>query len=99
MSETKLIKDVVNEWNNAFENIKEAMEDDIECERNIIVRQHLNETGEKWGVRIGSKLVSNDVFATREDADYYISKRPFKIMFALMCAVAETIYEEKQQKK
>lgn len=99
MKDTKTVKDIINEYNNAFDRIKEAMDNDIEFERNVIVPQQLDETGEKWGIRIGSKLASNNVFATKEDAEFYISKRPFKIIFALMCAVAEMVYNNQQQKK
>ena len=99
MKEPKSVKDTANNWNKEFDGIKEAMKNDIKFEQNVIVPQQLDETGEKWGIRIGSKLVSDDVFATKEDAEFFISKRPFKIIFALMCAIAEMVYNNQQQKK
>ena len=99
MNEKEITKDEMKECNNVFDGIKKAMENDIKFEQNVIVPQQLDETGERWGVRIGSKLVSDDEFATKEDAEFYISKRPFKIMFSLMCAVAEMVYNNQHQKK
>ena len=79
--------------------VKDALENNIMFERNLIVAQQLDETGERWGVRIGSKLACEETFATKEEAELFISKRPFKIMFALMCAVAEMVYNNQNNKK
>ena len=98
MNETKFTEDEVRERNHEFDGIKNAMKNDIEFEQNIIVPQQLDETGEKWGIRIGNKLASDDVFPTKEDAEFFISKRPFKIMFTLICAVAEMVYKNEQKK-
>ena len=89
---------VINNPQDAFARIREAMKKDIEFEKNVIVPQQLDETGEKWGIRIGSKLTSDDIFATKEDAELFISKRPFKITFALICAIAEMIYNNQKNK-
>lgn len=76
--------------------VKDALENSIIFERNLIVAQQLDESGERWGVRIGSKLACEEVFATKEEAELFISKRPFKIQFSLICAIVEAQLNQKK---
>ena len=71
-----------------------ALNRDKEFTDSLIVPQQLDETSETWGIRIGGRLVSDDVFNTKEDAEKYIEQRPMKITFALMCAIAEMVFKE-----
>ena len=75
--------------------VREAMNKDYDFYHNLVHTQQLDETGEKWGVRIGGRLVSDDIFENEEEAKYFIECEPWKIHFAMMCAVAEMIFEQK----
>ena len=81
------------------EEIFNALNKDKEFTDSLIIPQQLDETGEKWGIRIGGKLASDDIFNTKEDAEKYAAQRPMKIIFSLMCAIAEMIYEQKYNTK
>ena len=71
--------------------VREAMNKDYDFYHNLVHTQQLDETGEKWGVRIGGRLVSDDIFENEEQANDFIQRKPWKIHFAMMCAVAEMI--------
>lgn len=96
----KKIENNTNESENkkAFEEIENAVKISNEFKKNIIVPQQLDETGEKWGIRIGNKLACEEIFTSKENAEIFISGIPFKILFALICAVAEMIYEKNNKK-
>lgn len=76
--------------------IKEALENSVMFERNLVVPQQLDETGERWGVRIGNKLACEEIFATKEETELFISKKPFKIQFSLICAIVEAQLNQKK---
>ena len=89
---TKFHDSTPNEFFNALSKDKEFTD-------SLIVPQQLDETGETWGIRIGGRLVSDDIFKTKEDAKRYAERRPMKIIFSLMCAIAEMVYEQKLNNK
>ena len=76
--------------------VKNALKNSTIFEHNLVVAQQLDETGEKWGVRIGSKLACEEIFATKEETELFISKRPFKIQCALIGAIIDAILNQKK---
>lgn len=96
------VTELQQEIDKRFENenlVKEAMDKDYEFYHNLVQPQQLDETGEKWGVRIGGRLVSDDVFETEDQAKDYIERKPWKIYFSMMCAVTEMVLNQKKYEK
>ena len=51
--------------------------------------QVLNEDRTEWVIMIGDKLASKEIFASEEQVKKYINNKPWELIAALMCSIAE----------
>lgn len=58
---------------------------------NIFRAQVLNEDRTEWVIMIGDKLASKELFADEEQIKRYIDKKPWELIAALTCSIAENI--------
>lgn len=56
---------------------------------NIFRAQVLNEDRTEWVIMIGDKLASKELFADEEQIKRYIDKKPWELIAALICSIAE----------
>lgn len=56
---------------------------------NVFRAQVLNEDRTEWVIMIGDKLASKEIFASEEQVKKYINNKPWELIAALMCSIAE----------
>lgn len=55
----------------------------------IFRAQILNEDRTEWVIMIGDKLASKELFTSEEQVKKYIDKKPWELIAALICSIAE----------
>ena len=76
-------------WNNITENLKEILSKDKEFQEGLLQIRQIDETGEKIMIGIGGKAAVPYIFNGRKEAEEYIKKKPWSLIFALIAAMMD----------
>lgn len=86
-------------WNNITDNLKEILSNDKEFQDGLIQIRQIDETGEKIMIGIGGKAAVPYIFNGRKEAEEYIKKKPWSLIFALIAAMMDANNKVIQQIK
>lgn len=86
-------------WNNITENLKEILSKDKEFQEGLLQIRQIDETGEKTMIMIGGKAAVPYIYNGRKEAEEYIKKKPWSLIFALIAAMMDANNKVIQHKK